>query len=86
MKKAPLGLILFLYISLFSGSTQSLPQRSARMDSEWKEEKRGKIVDDAIIVEHESEPSSGSENGGPKKTYSSVQSDGGPKKANCVCG
>jgi len=67
MKKAPLGLILFLYISLFSGSTQSLPQRSARMDSEWKEQKRGKIVDDAIIVEHESEPSSGSENGGPKK-------------------
>merc|ERR1711981_1347561 len=36
-------------------------------DSEWKEEKRGKIVDDAIIVEHESEPSIGSENGGPKK-------------------
>jgi len=67
MKKAPLGLILFLYISLFSGSTQSLPQRSARMDSEWKEEKRGKIVDDAIIVEHENEHSSGSENGGPKK-------------------
>jgi len=67
MKKAPLGLILFLYISLFSGSTQSLPQRSARMDSEWKEEKRGKVVGDAIIVEHENEHSSGSGNGGPKK-------------------
>jgi len=67
MKKAPLGLILFLYISLFSGSTQSLPQRSARMDSEWKEEKRGTIVDDAIIVEHEDEPSLGSENDGPLK-------------------
>jgi len=37
------------------------------MDSEWKEEKRGKVVGDAIIVEHENEHSSGSGNGGPKK-------------------
>jgi len=58
MKKAPLGLILFFYIGLLSGLTQSLPSdsRTARMDGTWgTQQKRAKVVDDAIIVEPEDE-------------------------------
>jgi len=68
MKKAPLGLILFLYIGLLSGVTQSQPNRNSRMDSEWKT-KRGRVEDDAIIVDNDDELDSSNSNGEKKELF-----------------
>merc|ERR1719411_1919018 len=66
--KAPLGLILFLYIGLLSGITQSQPNRNSRMDSEWKT-KRGRVEDDAIIVDNDDELDSSNSNGEKKELF-----------------
>jgi len=57
-----LGLILVLCIGLLSGVTQSQPNRNSRMDSEWKT-KRGRVEDDAIIVDNDDELDSSNSNG-----------------------
>jgi len=63
-----LGLILFLYIGLLSGVTQSQPNRNSRMDSEWKT-KRGRVEDDAIIVDNDDELDSSNSNGEKKELF-----------------
>merc|ERR1711936_1170149 len=75
------GLILFLYIGLLSGVTQSQPNRNSRMDSEWKT-KRGRVEDDAIIVDNDDELDSSNSNGEKKELFITGRMNSNNRMAN----